>query len=217
MKVTAFATVKLDSQRVPHKNIRVVGTKPLCYHALNMALHVKGINDVVVYCSDEEVQKYTPEKVRFLKREKWLDGDGVRAKDTYTAYVNEVDADIYVALLTTAPFIKAETLEHALSKVVSGECDSAFCVKRVQNFAWYKGNPLNYNPQEIPRTQDLEPVFVETSGFFIFRKELWTKEGRRIGYKPYIQELDDIEGMDIDTPADLEMARMVAKYILHME
>lgn len=214
MKVVAFATIKLNSQRVPHKNTQIVGNKPLLRYCLDTALQVKGIDEVVVYCSDEKAKDYMPEQARFIQREKWLDGDKIRAKETYTAFINDYDADIYIALLTTAPFLKVQTLQNALDKVLYEKYDSAFAARRMQTFAWYKGNPLNYDVASVPRTQDLEPVFAETSSFFIFKKELWTKYGRRIGFKPYLQEVGEIEGVDIDTPEDLELARIIAERML---
>lgn len=217
MKVVAFATIKLNSQRVPHKNTQLVGQKPLLRYCLDTALQVKGIDDVIVYCSDEKVTEYMPNGTKFIQREKWLDGDTIRAKETYTAFINDIDADIYIALLTTAPFLKADTLQKALNKVLYEGYDSAFAAKRMQTFAWYKGEPLNYNIAEVPKTQDLEPVFVETSSFFIFKKELWTKYGRRIGFRPYLQEVGEVEGVDIDTPEDLEFARIIADNKLYIK
>ena len=82
MRVAAFATVKLNSERVPHKNIQPIGGRPLCYHILNTALQVDGIDDVYIYCSDENVRQYIPSGVKFLQREKWLDGNEIRARDT---------------------------------------------------------------------------------------------------------------------------------------
>lgn len=216
MKVVAFATIKLNSERVPHKNILPIGSKPLCYHILNTAVQVEGIDDVIVYCSDELVQNYIPEGTRFLQREKWLDGNEIRAKDTYTAFVNDVDADVYIALCTTSPFTKVETLQNALNKVLYDGYDSAFSAKRFQTFAWYQDKPINYDPQNVPRTQDMEPIFIETSAFFIFKKELWTNYGRRIGFNPYIQEVDNIEGVDIDTMDDLRFAQIIAENVLHI-
>ena len=216
MKVVAFATIKLNSQRVPRKNLQPVGNRPLCWHVLNTALQVKGIDDVYVYCSDEAVKDAMPEGAKFLKREKWLDGDQVKARDTYTAFLNDVDADVYIALLTTAPFVKKKTLQNSLDKVLSGEYDSAFAAKRMQTFAWFQGEPLNYEVEDVPRTQDLEPVYVETSAFFIFTREMWTKHSRRIGFRPYIQEVDEIEGVDIDTMDDLKFAQLIAEQVLHI-
>lgn len=216
MKVVAFATIKLNSQRVPHKNTQPIGSKPLCYHILNTALKVKGIDEVIVYCSDEAVINYMPENAKFLKREKWLDGDEIKTKDTYTAFLKDMDADVFIAMCTTSPFTKVETLENALHKVLYEGYDSAFTAKRCQTFAWYKGSPINYDPADVPRTQDMEPVFIETSAFFIFKKYLWTEHGRRIGFNPYIQEVDDIESVDIDTMDDLKFAQAIADNVLHI-
>lgn len=216
MKVVAFATVRLNSQRVPRKNMQPVGSKPLCRHVLDTALQVRGIDEVYVYCSDEAIREAMPKGARFLKRAEWLDGNDIKARDTYTAFVNDVDADVYVALLTTAPFIRKETLQDALDRVLSGEHDSAFAAKRLQTFAWYKGRPLNYDVADIPRTQDLEPVYAETSSFFIFTGKLWKEHSRRIGFTPYIREVGEIEGVDIDTPEDLYFARIIAEHVLHV-
>lgn len=214
MKVVAFAPIKLNSERVPHKNLQQIGSKPLCYHILDTALKVKNIDKVVVYCSDNEVKNYIPKNSIFLKRKEWLDGNQVRAKDTYTAFVNAVDADIYIAMCTTSPFTKMETLQNALNKVLYEGYDSAFTAKRCQSFAWYKGQPINYDPADVPKTQDMEAIFVETSAFFIFKKELWTEHGRRIGFNPYIQEVDDIEAVDIDTIDNLKFAQIIADNVL---
>ena len=152
---------------------------------------------------------YVPhdDRLIFRQRETWLDGDEIRAQDTYTAFTSEVDADIYLAALTTAPFVRPETFDLALSKVQSGAYDSAFAAQKLQTFAWYQGKPLNYDPALIPRTQDIDPVYVETSGFFAFRRELWMEHKRRIGFHPYICLVDDVEAVDIDTKEDYDFAR----------
>jgi CMP-N-acetylneuraminic acid synthetase len=159
-----------------------------------------------VYCSDEEVTKYIPEGAKFMKREKWLDEDNVKGFDIYREFMKEVDADIYVLAHTTSPFIKIESIENALQHILKGENDSAFSAERIQTFAWYKGKPINYNLNDVPRTQDMEPVWVETSAFFIFKKEIFTVHNRRIGFNPYIQEVSGIEALDIDEKKDYDMA-----------
>lgn len=216
MRIAAFATIKMNSQRVPHKNTQMIGSKPLCYHILDAALKVDLIDDVYVYCSDANVVRYIPQGVKFIKRETWLDGDEIRAKDTYTAFLKDVDADVYIAMCTTSPFTKSDTIKNALNKVVHEGYDSAFTVRKLQTFAWYENKPINYDLAEVPRTQDMEPVFIETSAFFIFRKELWVDYGRRIGFKPYMQEVDEIEAVDIDTMDDLRFAQIIGEKVLNL-
>lgn len=211
MKTVALVPIKLNSQRLPHKNILPIAGHPLCWHLCNSLIKARGIDEVYVYCSDEEVTKYLPEGTLFKKREKWLDGDSVKGFDIYREFIKEVDGDIYVLAHTTSPFIKVESIENALEHILSGENDSAFSAERIQTFAWYKGKPINYDLNDVPRTQDMEAIWVETSAFFMFKKEIFTEYNRRIGFNPYIQEVRGIEAVDIDEPKDYEFACKLAE------
>lgn len=211
MKVVAFVPIKLNSQRLPHKNILPIAGHPLCWHLCNTLLNVKNIDEVYVYCSDEKISDYIPEGVIFKKRDKKLDGDLVKGFDIYRSFISEVDADVYVLAHTTSPFIKQESIDNALNHIVSGNNDSAFSAEKIQTFSWYKDRPINYDLNDVPRTQDLEPIWVETSAFFMFKKEIFTDYNRRIGFNPYIQEVSGIEAIDIDEKKDYDLACQLAK------
>lgn len=102
------------------------------------------------------MKQYIPKETRFLQRPVWLDGDLVKGFDIYRAFINTVDADVYVLAHTTSPFIKVESCQKALDHILSGENDSAFSAERIQTFAWYNGNPINYDLNDVPRTQDAQ-------------------------------------------------------------
>lgn len=211
MKAVALIPVKLNSQRLPHKNVLPIAGHPLCWHICNTLNQVKGLNDVYVYCSDAAVKKYIPKETKFLQRPTWLDNDIVKGFDIYREFIHTVDADMYVLAHTTSPFIKVSSCQTAIDHVLSGENDSAFSAQRIQTFVWYQGKPINYDLNDVPRTQDIEPIWVETSAFFMFRKEIFTVYNRRIGFHPYIQEVSGIEAMDIDEKKDYDQACMLAK------
>ena len=206
MKTVALVPIKLNSQRLPHKNILPIAGHPLCWHIVNSLVQARGIDEVYVYCSDEAVIQYLPDGAIFKKRDKRLDGDLVKGFDIYRSFINEVDADIYVLAHTTSPFIKVSSIENALSRVLNGENDSSFSAEKIQTFAWYQGKPINYDLNDVPRTQDMEPIWVETSAFFMFKKEIFTVHNRRIGFNPYIQEVSGVEAVDIDEKKDYEIA-----------
>lgn len=214
MKVVAFVPIKLNSQRIKNKSILPLGGHPLCWHIFHALLCAKGIDEVYCYCSDEAIQGYIPEEVTFLKRDSVLDGQEVKGFDIYGHFIQDVDADIYILCHATSPFIKAETITRGIKAVKEEGYDSAFSAKRIQTFVWYQGKPINYDINDVPRTQDLEPVFMETSAFFIFKKDVFVKGRRRIGFHPYICETDDIESVDIDEPADYEFASRLAEGVL---
>lgn len=209
MKVVAFVPIRLNSKRVVGKNLKLLGGKPLLQHILETLTKTTTIDEVYVYCSREEIKPYLPGGVKFLKRSETLDRDETLGKEIYEAFIKEVDADVYILAHTTSPFIKAATIDNAVKQVTEGGHDSAFSAQKVQTFCWYDGKPLNYDLKEIPRTQTIEPVYFETSAFYIFRKELWTEQRQRIGNNPYIAITDPIEGVDIDNPEDFEFAQKV--------
>lgn len=211
MKVVALVPIKLHSQRLPQKNILPIAGHPLCWHLCNTLTHVKKINEIYVYCSDEAVLQYLPEGVIFKQRDRKLDADDVKGFDIYSSFISEIDADIYVLAHTTSPFIKISSIENALSHILSGENDSAFSAERIQTFAWYKGEPINYDLGDVPRTQDMEAVWVETSAFYMFKKDIFQKYKRRIGFHPYIQEVSGAEAIDIDEMQDYILACNMAE------
>ena len=215
MKTVAFIPIRLNSERVEGKNLRLLGGKPLlCYMAESLAA-AKGIDEVYVYCSDERVREFLPEGVRFLKRDKSLDSNTTLGRDIYDAFTREVAADIYLLAHTTSPFIRTSTIEQAVAKVQSGEYDSAFTAEKIQTFTWWQGKPLNYELTHVPRTQDLEPLFVETSALFVFRSDVWCEHHRRIGFNPYIIATDRIESQDIDNEDDFRLAEAIVAAGLH--
>lgn len=218
MKTVALIPVKLNSKRLPQKNVLPFydGT-PLMTFIQRACLQSEKIDEVYVYCSDENVKKYILDGVKFIKRPEFLDGDKRNANDVIREFIKIVDADIYVNAHATSPFATTKTIDTCIDKVASGEYDSAFCAKSVRNFLWKDGKPLNYNLGALPRTQDLPEIFAEAPISYVFPKETFLKFDRRIGEKPYICEVDTIEATDIDYPQDFEIADAIYKEIINKQ
>ena len=211
-KIVSFIPIKLNNQRLPGKNLMDLEGKPLCNYLFDTINQVDTIQKKYVYCSDEKIKSYIPEGIEFLKRDPYLDGFQVKGLEIIEKFVNDVDADIYVLTHVTQPFTKSSSIENALNKVLYEGYDSAFSCVEIQDYCWYQGKPLNYNMKDIVTTQNLEPVYMETGAFFIFKKEVFTELHQRIGRKPYMQVISQTEAVDIDTQEDFEFAEVVAKY-----
>lgn len=209
MKTVAIMPIKLKNERCPGKNTRLLGGKPLMQHELD-SLKKTGLCDSInVYCSDEAVMPFIPEGVNFIKRPKELDLPTSNFTQIFTCFMNEQDADIYVYAHATAPFITVETMRQCINAVKSGEFDSAFCAVKLQDYLWQDGQPLNFDASNLPRTQDLKPIYQETSGVYAFTKEVFEKYKRRIGIKPFIKEVTFKEAVDIDNPEDFDLAEVM--------
>lgn len=207
MKTVAIVPMKLNNRRLPQKNTKCFSNgEPLCNYILSTLLEVDGIDEVYVYCSNPDIQNFIPHGVKYLKRFTSLDQDTTKMNEVLRCFAIDVPADVYVMTHTTSPFISKDSIKKGLKAVISGEYDSSFAAKKLQDFLWKDDKPFNYELDNIPRTQDLPILYEETSGFYIYRSEVLLKLGRRIGEKPFIVEVGEIESVDIDEPEDFEIA-----------
>lgn len=206
MKITAIMPIKLNNERLPGKNTKLLGNKPLLQYELLNLLETGLTDSVNVYCSDEAVVPYLPEGVRFIKRPAFLDLPTSNFTQIFDNFMSECDSDIYVYAHATAPFITVETMKQCIEAVKSGEYDSAFCASKIQDYLWQDGEPLNFDATNVPRSQDLKPIYRETSGVYVFTKEAYKKTHRRIGLKPLVKEVSFKEAVDINNPEDFELA-----------
>ena len=58
MKTVAFVPLRLNSQRVAGKNLRLLGGEPLMCHILRTLAGIGEIDEVYAYCSDERICEY---------------------------------------------------------------------------------------------------------------------------------------------------------------
>ncbi len=205
--------IKLNSERVKDKNIRTFfDGKPLIQFILEALKASSLIDEIYVYCSNERIKDYLPDGIKFLKRPDFLDLNTSNCNDIIREFIKEVDADYYVVSHATAPFTKTRSIDRCIESVISGDYDSAFTVSKLQTFMWQDNKPINFDPDHFPRTQDLKPIFLETSGAFVFTKEVFKKYNRRVGVNPCLVEIEDAdEGIDIDTEHDMAIAQAIYK------
>ena len=214
--IVAVVPMKLNNRRLPQKNTKPFSGpngKPLCHYILSTLLTVKGVDAVYVYCSDPGIRDFIPSGVNFLKRSTDLDKDSTKMNEVLQCFARDVPADIYVMTHTTAPFITKDSIERGLAAVRTGEYDSSFAAKKLQDFLWKDEKPFNYELDNIPRTQDLPVLWEETSGFYIYRNGVMTEMNRRIGNKPFIVEVGEIESIDIDETEDFLIADAIFNYL----
>lgn len=210
MKTVVLLPIKLNNQRVPGKNIKQFadGT-PLMTLIQKSCLKAKKVDEVYVYCSNPQVQEYILPGIKYLQRPEYLDGDDANSNDIIREFIKAVDADIYVETHATGPFTRSESFDACIEAVASGKYDSAFLAKRIQEFLWQDGTAMNFDIQNFPRTQDLKPIYSEAPGAYVFTKATFEKYQRRVGIKPYIHEVSEIESRDIDYPEDFEIANAI--------
>lgn len=206
MKITAIMPMKLNNERLPGKNTKMLGDKPLLQYALDSLKKTKMLDNIYVYCSDESIVPLLPEGVTFARRPDYLDLPASNFNQIFDCFMESHDADIYVYAHATAPFVTVETMGQCIEAVRSGAYDSAFCAVKIQDYLWQDGEPLNFDPTNVPRSQDLKPIYRETSGVYVFTKEAYQAYHRRVGKKPFVKEVSFKEAVDINNPEDFDLA-----------
>ena len=162
----------------------------------------------------EAIREYLLDGVTFLKRDKKFDAPTARNNDIIESFMELVDADHYVLAHATSPFTPVESIEKCIAAVCSGAYDSAFTVKRILAFLWKDSKAYNYVPEDVPRTQDLEPLYAETNGAFVLPRDIFIKYKLRTGIAPYLCEISALESVDIDYPEEFELANAIYMTIM---
>ncbi len=212
MKTVAFVPIKMNNERLKGQNTKQFSNgRPLISYILSTLLTVDLLDQIYVYCSDDRIKEYLPEGITYLKRSEYLDLSTTSFNEVLTSFAKDIKSDIYVLTHATAPFIEKETFEKGIKAVQSGQYDSALSVEKMQDFFWKNGEPINYVPTNIPRTQDLEPFYKETCGMYIYTSELILGENRRVGHKPFLVEVSKIEGCDINNADDFIVADAISQ------
>jgi CMP-N-acetylneuraminic acid synthetase len=213
MIVSAIMPIKLHNERLPGKNTKLLGNKPLLHYQLE-ALKKTGLyTNITVFCSDEAIVPFLPDGVEFLKRSPELDSPSSNFSQIFTSYISLVDADVYLYAHVTAPFVTVATIKTCINAVTSGAYDSAFCASKIQDFLWRNGKPLNFDAKNMPRSQDLDLIYRETSGVYVFTKKVFEQYHRRIGNRPYIHEVTYREAVDINEPEDFKLAEIMLSIV----
>ena len=222
-RIVALLPMKANSERVKGKNFRDFCGKPLFRWILDTLLEVEDIDQVIINTDARDILAKNDltdtDRVRIRDRKPEICGDFVSMNLVLADDVANVDADIYLMTHTTNPLMKAETVRGALNAFreaqAEGRADSLFTVDKIQT-RFYRADcsPVNHDPDNLIRTQDLEPWFEENSNLYLFTRESFRKTNARIGKEPMMYESAKFESIDIDTPADWDFAVVAADHLL---
>ena len=222
-KIVALLPMKANSERVKGKNFREFNGKPLFRWTLDTLLAIKEIDQVIINTDAREILAENglveTDRIVIRDRKKEICGDMVSMNLIIEDDVNNVNADIYLMTHTTNPLMTAITVGGALESFQtqknSGDADSLFTVDKIQTRFYREDcSAVNHDPDNLLRTQDLEPWFEENSNLYIFTKEAFDKTNARIGENPMMYETSKFESIDIDTPDDWDFAIVAGGYLL---
>lgn len=213
-KVTALLPMKAHSARVKSKNFRPIAGKPLFRWILDTLCSTDEIDSVVIntdaraLLADNGLDSGDYDgKVVIRDRKPDICGDFVSMNLVLLDDIENTQSDYYFMTHTTNPLLSAATISKILSAFLEAErsddADSLFAVNRHQTrFYAPDGSPINHDPANLIRTQDLPPYLEENSVGYVFTKDSFSRTEARIGARPVLFETPPLESVDIDEVSD---------------
>lgn len=228
-RLVALLPMKAHSARVKSKNFRSFAGKPLFRWILDSLLAVDAIDLVVINTDARAILAENGlndgdagGRIKIRDRKPEICGDFVSMNLVLADDIANVESDAYFMTHTTNPLLQPETMGRAIAQyqtgIKSGEADSVFGVNKIQTrFYRADGSPVNHDPANLIRTQDLEPWFEENSNLYIFSKESFARTQARIGASPAMFETPPLESVDIDNQEQWAIAEALALYNRNLE
>lgn len=219
-KIVALLPMKEHSERVPNKNFRKLCGKSLYEWILGSLLRVDGIHSVVINTDAECLLKNdmlkTNHRIVLRERKEELCGDFVSMNRIIEDDITAVSADYYLMTHATNPLLSDKTIQKAIDVIlnVKSKYDSLFTVTKYQTrFYRENGEPINHDPDNLIRTQDLEPYFEENSNLYIFSRKSFQLRNNRIGRFPFMYQVPKLERIDIDDEDDWKIAEAMMSHL----
>ncbi len=216
-KIVALVPMRHHSQRVPGKNYRPLGTKPLFHHIVETLLQVPEIDQIVVDTDSPDIisglKAFFP-TVTVLERPERLRADEIPMNEVLLYDTAQVEADFYLQTHSTNPLLQACTISNAIQTLLENypAYDSLFSVTRWQTRLWdHLGRAINHNPSILLQTQDLPPVYEENSCIYIFRRKTLESRRNRLGERPLMYPINAAEAWDIDEELDFALTDFIMR------
>jgi CMP-N,N'-diacetyllegionaminic acid synthase len=222
VRTLAVIPARGGSTRVPRKNLAPVGRHPLIAHTILAARQAEEVNAVVVSTDSDEIAEvslcYGAQVVRrpaeLATAEAPSEPALIHAILAYEA--GGVPVDLVVMLQATSPLRSAARIDEAVRLQRRTRCDSVVSVVRDVGY-YFLGEldaearlSLSYDPRRRLRTQEIPPRYRENGAIYVMKRAQIVEGGCRIGGDVRALVMDERESVDIDSPLDLELCRLLA-------
>jgi len=229
LRILGIIPARKGSKRLPDKNLKLLGGKPLICRAIETAIKTPILSEIVVSSDSEEVlnlrHNYPNPQLTFLNRPVAISGDDSPAID----YVNHAldyfpregkEFDIIVILQPSSPFTLPSDIEGTVNMLLNSSADSSVSVVRLSHDI----NPLKMKllkgQRLIPYIEDekgrmsaeaLPEVYVRNCSVYVSRISV-IQSGSIIGNECLGYVMPRERSIDINDELDLKFAEFLNSY-----
>lgn len=218
--IAAVVAVRKGSQRIPNKNIKPFGKSNLLDMKLDLLKSVRNIDEIIVNSDcDKMLDIGLQHGVSIHKRSEYFASSECSNSEFHGHIAEVTKSDTIFLAPVCSPFVSIKSHEKAIELYLNGfydkkdeiKFDSTISVTEVKNHLWLNNEPINYDLNNVPNSQDLPDVVKLNYGITITDKKIMQKYKRVVGNAPAFYKLDEIESQDVDTPFDWLVAEAIYK------
>lgn len=224
MKILAIVPARGGSKRIPRKNLRYLGSKPLISWSIDTAKDLACLCDILVSTDDTEIADIARKSgamVPWLRPANLATDDAssvsvcIHALDWYENNFGSIDG--LLLLQATSPFRSLDRMQAGIElfkknkKAIIG-----ISLTNTHPFLCYKIEDEQLVPyievNKISRSQDLPPAYVINGSFYLISpKDLRYYETFMPNNSMPLLMREIWESIDIDTEFDLKIAEMIVE------
>lgn len=212
MKIKALIPVRSGSERVKNKNIRPFAGSSLLEVKIKQLLRIPELDEVVVNSNSDEMLEIALKcGAETVKRDEYFASSTVPINEVYKNIAENFDADIMVYANATNPLLEDSSVSKAIERFKSlpPEYDSLNTAHLIKEFLWLDGKAVNYNPRQMPKSQNLPDIMALNFAVNIATRENIINTCSIVGKKPFLFCIDQVEATDIDNEIDFVFAEHV--------
>ncbi len=212
--IVGLIPIKGSSERVPNKNLREFNGKSLLEVKLSQLSKANGFEKIIVSSESSKVLDIALENgYEIHKRDPKYSTSHIPMSDVYSYIASEIDGDNIAWINATNPLSEAHIYSKAaeLYHEISDDYDCLLSAINVQENIFYKGVPVNFQPNPWPRSQDLQGVSSLTFAINILKRDDMIKWGSCVGNNPYFYYMDKLDAWDIDDQVDFDFCEFMYK------
>jgi N-acylneuraminate cytidylyltransferase len=209
----AIIPVRAGSKRVPDKNIRPFAGTNLLQIKISQLSIILEPKDIIVSTDCGYSAKVASDLgATVIWRPSELASDTVSMSDVYKYLAETVNYEHILFTHVTNPLCDSNEYQSAISlyNTLTSEHDSITTINFLRDFIYTpEGVPLNFDPLNKPRSQDLPKYFKLNHAISILPKQTMIAQKNIVGTAPFFLEISDIAATDIDTFLDFQVAEFV--------
>lgn len=232
LKILCLILARGGSQRIPYKNIKLLGGKPLIAYTIECAKKSKYINRIIVSTDSDSIslvaQDYGAEapfrRPANISKSDSSEFDAFMHALEWLKKNDDYIPDIIVKLFPTSPFRKTSTVDKAIKLLLENpKADSLRSVRlcsehpykmwrvdgksnRLKSFIPLKSKPA----QAYTFAYHLLPqVYIQNASIDVLKTSVVYKKRSIIGTEIIPLVMDEFESFDLNTPLDFKVAEAI--------